>query len=499
MSESLTPGLSFQAILLISAIVGSIVFHSWRLWSRRQWFCFDPLNTFWAGIIVVFVLQPLKYGDTCNSWHIPGTMEKALLWAVVSVAAVSLGHNAKLGAEWGYRLPRMPSRLDPGKVYIAALVLIAVGILGYGILMATAGGIKEWLAVGRGATDFEKLKVGYVRWLPHALPAGVALLLFHVGFHRVSSTLRAMVLIAATLTLLWTMYLGSRGGTIGFAIAWLAATYLPLRRNPPVWLTALVCVGLFVVVSFQAQYRANFTNLSFNLHQVDMKAFLSDLLPGVAPKASAEVERTVSASSEFNCVMAAVELVPRTIPYNHGYALLELLTHPIPRAIWPEKHYPHYEAFTPIMFQGGLSSNWQTVGSTEMLSGPGFTFVGHWYAIGGPIALVIAGLFTGALLRMLRTVYDRNPSSEGDAILFSQCVFVGFCEAATTPLFFIFTLPAMWIPTIILLFWARKDLFPNGRPVGHSAVHETREPVFRRGRKPPRLSNRSQNIGEQIH
>ena len=63
----LTP--SIGADLLLLAIMAVMAGHAWSLHARRRWSLFDPLNTFWAGILICFVLQPITGYEVFVSWH----------------------------------------------------------------------------------------------------------------------------------------------------------------------------------------------------------------------------------------------------------------------------------------------------------------------------------------------------------------------------------------------------------------------------------------------
>jgi hypothetical protein len=155
--------------------------------------------------------------------------------------------------------------------------------------------------------------------------------------------------------------------------------------------------------------------------------------------------------------MATVKLVPNKIPFNYGYSELEFLTRIVPRSIWPEKRYPHYEAFTPIYQMEDLSRHWVPYATTPILEGPSFGYVGHWYAVGGAVALVFAGLFTGGLFRAIRTIFNRPEKREGDLVLYMLVIVaIGFGDAASTPLFWIFTLPLMLMPLLVLVYLTRR-------------------------------------------
>jgi hypothetical protein len=247
------------------------------------------------------------------------------------------------------------------------------------------------------------------------------------------------------------MYLGTRSQMIHLAATSLAAYYLPLRKNPKWYLLAAGVVVLLVLVNFQGQYRGQFTNLSFNLDRIDMDDALDRSLPlnlgGGGKKRAGDVSR----GAEFNCVMTIVELVPDQVDYNLGYGHLEVFTRPIPRAVWPTKIYPAMESVQGVLLKGGLAEKYVATSQRPLLMGPAFTFAGHWYYVGGPLALILAGFLTGVLLRLIRTIHDRVPDSEGDLLLFSQLFMIGFGEAATTPLNWLYSLPfTMGILFVIL-------------------------------------------------
>jgi hypothetical protein len=123
--------------------------------------------------------------------------------------------------------------------------------------------------------------------------------------------------------------------------------------------------------------------------------------------------------------MAVIDLVPDRVDYNYGFGHLELLTRPIPRAWWPDKVYPQSEAHTPLLREGALSTTVVPTSRKVLLMGPSFTFVGHWYSVGGALGLLFGGVLTGVMFRMFRSIYDRDSSNEGNLLLFSTFIGVG--------------------------------------------------------------------------
>jgi hypothetical protein len=440
------------AILCLLAMIGA---HAALLHAQGRWLLFDPLNMFWAGCLVVYVLQPVKYGDVFLGWYPSEIFDQTLLWIVCAAAAVIVGYESGLGRSAGRGLPHLPERLCPARTALAAVALLAAGLLGYSQLIASAGTLGAWLSVARGGTDWQAVS-GYVAVLADLLPIGVLVLLFHAELHRPALSRRCVSWVLGVLLLLWFIYLGSRSRTVATLLLLLMAWYLPRRRNPPLVLCAAAFLGLLLLVNFQTQYRENFTNLSLNLGNLDRGNVWQRIAPAWLGGDAAQQIELVDRGVDFSAVMAVVALVPERIDYNYGHALLEFATRPIPRALWAEKRYPYYEAVTPIMQSAGLSGNWVTYGAVPVLTGPALTFVGHWYAVGGPLALLIAGLTTGVFFRVLRTVLDRRPWSEGGIIFYSTLPMLGFLEAAATPMFWIFTYPFLWAALLVILRFAGR-------------------------------------------
>ena len=398
----------------------------------------DPLFAFWAGILVIYVGQPLSYRQIFVEWHSEELLETTLGWTLLGLLCVLWGYEWNLGVRLGLKLPQAPVQLSPVKLSIAGYGLVFLGVLGYLYLFASAGGVNEWLSVARGGTDYENTSA-YVAQLTDLLPLGVILLLFQMHFHRAPLPKQIALWFLAVLVWWWFLYLGSRSRLIGFTIGGMGAYYLPRRKSPPLVLAGVVFLALFILSNFQGSYRDKFTNLSLNLDQIDMHEARGTVFPFFLGGDQALQADAVSPGIEFNCVMSVVELVPDKVPYNYGYGYLELFTRWIPRALWPDKFYPQIEAVQGVLREAQLSG--ANVRDTDILMGPAFTFVGHWFYVGGPIGLILGGLLTGVLFRIIRTIYDRGNRNEGDILIYVSLIGIGFSEAASTPLAWLSTLP----------------------------------------------------------
>jgi hypothetical protein len=444
----LTPSPLVDAALLgILLLVGG---HTLFLIFRKRWLFCDPLNIFWAGGLMCYVAQPVAYYDTFVAWHDEAIIAETSIWVIAGFLFVIIGYSLPIGLRIAQRLPRLPASLDSRRLTVAAVILILLGILGYVYLISSAGGAQAWFAESRGATDVESIS-GYLAQLEGLLPIGVLILLFDAS---TSSTSRVRVTIVALVTgafLFFLIYLGTRSRVIYLVVTILAAYYLPRRRNPQPALLLVIGAILIVTSQFLGMYRQNFTNLSFNLDNIDFQEARASVLPAAFGGDKLSQSDRLGPGIEFNVVLSVIELVPNQVPYNFGYGHLELLTRPIPRNLWPDKRYPHMESVQGVLRTGNLSGATVKTSNQNLLAGPSFTFVGHWYYVAGPLGMLIGGIMTGVLLRTIRGIYDRDPGNIGDWMVFTSLLFIGLGEAAATPLLFFTSLPFQLIPLVIAL------------------------------------------------
>jgi hypothetical protein len=456
--------------VLVSCIAALIVAHTLSLIRRDRLLLLDPLFAFWAGVMVIYVGQPLSYRRLFIDWHGEDLYEMTLAWTILGLLCVVAGYEWNLGVRLGWKLPQAPAKLSPAKLTLAGATLVLVGVGGYLYLFAASGGVVEWLSVGRGGTDYDNVSAPLAQ-LADALPLGVILLLFQLHFHPSPWPKKILVWLLAALLWWWFFYLGSRSRLIGFTICVMGAYYLPARKSPPLALAGLVFFALFILGNFQSAYRDKFTGLSFHFNEIDPREARASVLPvflGGDPSLQSDA---VFSGIEFNCVMTVIELVPDKVPYNYGYGYLELFTRWIPHALWPDKIYPQMEAVQGVLREGNLSL--ANVRDSDLLMGPAFTFVGHWFYVGGPIGLILGGLLTGVLLRAIRTIYDRGSRSQGGILIYVSLIGIGFSEAVSTPLAWLSTLPFALGPLVLILFLCRATSGKSTTPIRLAALSST--------------------------
>ncbi|HTB34758.1 MAG TPA: hypothetical protein VK842_07835, partial [bacterium] len=406
------PWANFWLLATMLLIAG----HAFFLWRRKRFFLFDPLMTFWGGFLICNIMQPLSYSDIFVNWHSVDNFNLSCFYSFLGVVCVVWGYEMDLGQRIGYRIPHVTRKLDPDRFFVAAIILSALGISCYYFLFQSAGGMWEWLSYGRGGTDYDKVN-GYIREMEKLTPIGIYLLILHVTMHPVSRLRKILSWGFVALLWLWYLYLGTRSRIIGVGMLAAAAYYVPKYKNPNLLLVLPGFIVMIILTNFQAHYRGNFTNLSFNLDKIDMDEAKALCLPGFLGGDKELQRKQASQGIDFNVLMATVELVPDKVDYNYGWGFMEFVTRPIPKALWPNKIYPGLESWQGVLREGGLST--AQVADRDLVMGPAFNFAAFWYYIFGPLAVILGGLYTGLLFRCIRTYLDRDIFSEGNVVIYN--------------------------------------------------------------------------------
>ena len=444
-------GLIFTLSLLLMAIIS---LHATYLIKKRRFLLFDPLNMFWAGFLVVYVMQSLELSTEISEKYTRDVIMQTLLWCAVSAVCVIAGYESGLGKRVSTYVPRMPSEPVRSRFLVIAAGIFLAAVLGIATKVSGAGGLDAWASVGRGGQVYAGLSpiLNIIIQFELFLHYGAILLLFYAYMYPVPRFTKTLIWSAVIFTVLYFFYVGTRSRTIIMAAGILGATHLPRRKNPSLALVLPAVFAVLCVVPLLAAYRGHFTGLSFNLDKIDFNEAVEVATPNFLKSKDQVVqqESTPLSGQEINCTLAIFNLVPDKFDYNYGYPLLQIFTQPIPRGYWyGGKIYPMLESFTPIMAEANLSQAWNYTGRVPFLMGPAFGFVGYWWAAGGPIALILASFVTGILFRTLRNIYEREPGNKGDMMLMMMLAPLGFFEAASVPLFFLVNQPIQFIGIIL--------------------------------------------------
>ncbi len=443
----------------LAASLAVIVGHTLLLRAKGRLLLFDPLYTFWGGFVVCNILQPMDYVDDLVRWNGLATYETTLFYSFVGALCVAIGYEGSAGPRVAARLPRLPRRLDPKRFFLAGLVAVAAGAWDFHLQFLSAHGLREWLSWPRGGTDWTKVD-GLVGTLEQLVVLGAFLLLLHVNIHPVGAAKKFLAYGYAAALWVWYVYLGTRSRTVTVLMLCAAAYYVPRRRNPPFLAAGVVFLALYVLTNFEGVYRGNFYDLSFHLDRLDPARAEAICLPKFLGGDPWLQRHLVDKGIDFNVDATTVAVVPNQAPFSYGWNLAELVTRWIPHSIWPEKPYPALEAMQGVFRQ--LTTHQQ--GDTGLLDGPSITFLAFWYDILGPVAVVLGGLFTGAMFRTLRSILDRDPGCQGDLTFYCTCIGIGFSESASQPLMWLPLYVFVWIPILAIIYYCRVPEEPAPPP-----------------------------------
>lgn len=444
---------SLFADLFLLAMMGLLLIKIYRLKRINRFLVFDPLMFFWVGVFVIYIVEVAANYSSYVIWYGEDAVLGALLWIFIGIFFLHIGYRLRFGRRLAQSLPELPPRLSPNRLLIVSMMLTALGLIGWYMQIMTAGSFAAWAAVPRGGEDWEKLS-GYVTLMASFLAIGISILVLHVEMHRRRLLLKLLAWVLLLLLLLFFVYLGSRSRTIATVVVALMAWSLPRRKNPSIIVIAPLFMALYLLTSFQAEYRGYFKNFSFNLDQIDWSEVPVRALPSFLTGMKSESNGNMG--SEFGLTAAVVSLVPEKLDYNYGYEFLQIVTNGIPRSVWPEKPYPRGEAWSDIHLLAGTSSHWVDFIHKPYLAGPSPGYIASWLYIGGAVGLLVGGLLTGVFLRTLRGVYDRSQDNEGFLVLYLVLAPIGFGEATGHPFSWIYALPLLLLPLLLGLYLIKK-------------------------------------------
>lgn len=433
---------SFQVYVYCGIIISIILCHAISLHIRKSFNAFSLLNTFWAGFVIVTIKQAIEGYYSINLLLGDGAVEGVLVNSIVAECAIILGFELFRHSFVEKIIPSLPMKIHPNRLQILSILLICVGIYGYYLQFQSAGGFIRWIAVPRGGTDWENLG-GYVAELANILPLGILFLVFRAALFPTSKIQIAFTIFLTLGMLCIFVYIGSRSRLITWTMSMLYVYYSSKDKNPSIKVTLLLFVLLIPATQFLAINRNAFRDLRFYSNEVNWSETFSILIPTFSDRGATDFDQyaVFDRAPDMLCIATIVSMYPSQIDYNHGYPLLEFITHGIPRSLWKEKRYPHYEAFTEVQKRGRLSDNWVTYGKVDVLTGPAFTFVGHWYSMYGLVSLIIAGILSGILYKSIDLWRYNSPNSQGRKIAYLVFLVIGFMDAAATPLFWLFSVP----------------------------------------------------------
>ena len=429
-----------------------------RQWRRAgSWHFLNPINAFWLTFLYAGVVQPLLAQEDWIAFYGEAVYLQTLAMFLVLGVAVALGYSLQRARDWSRIIPDF-SVPSGAKIFVFGVVLIGLGLLGYVLVAQNSGGWAYWSAAPRERTNFELS--GYVYTLPRVATLGLMVLLCH-AFSRPGHSLYKIVVIGlGVANLLWQAYTGTREGTIVMLVILFGSIFAAQRRNPPLFSLPILLATVFFVFGFIPTFRGGFRDLSFNLNSTPSDVvgrsfgFFSDPDFGDGAPSTYKPDKGPDLWSDFGMAISVAYYVPQRVSYDYGYMLLESLTRPVPRALWPDKLYPESEAWDRFHQVSGISDSLNPAG---FRGGPSPTMVGKYFYIGGWLGLVVGGVFSGFCFRVLWEFLRRQQQVVTGVILLVASAGLGGMEMIHPLAWSVnFWLPTVFVPFLVLV-WLVRD------------------------------------------
>ena len=390
-----------ETLLFLAIFLVPVVSIGRQLRRGEPWHFLNPVNSFWLTYVYAGVAQPFLADGQWAPFYGPAVYLQTLGMFLVLGVAVAVGYELPQAKRWSGALPNF-SVPSSGKIAVAGVLLVCLGLVGYVLVAQASGGWQYWSSAPRENTNFDLS--GYVYTLPRVATLGLMILLCHAFWSKGAWLYKGAVIGLGVLNMLWQAYTGTREGTIVMLVILFGSIYAAQRRNPPLLSVPILLAAIFFIFGFIPTFRGNFRDLSFNIEETPTEVlarsfgFFSEPDYGDDAPSTYKKDKGPDLWSDFGMAISVAYYVPKRVPYDNGYMLLETITRPIPRGVWPDKIYPESEAWDKFHQVSGISDSINLAG---FRGGPSPTMVGKYFYIGGWIGLIIGGLFSGFCFRFL--------------------------------------------------------------------------------------------------
>lgn len=380
---------------------------------------FEPIFIFALAYGVMFVVRPAAmlvnddfvYSIAGQSVSVRETFQETLLLGALGAAGFVIGYHLPVARRWASRLRPPPASLDHARLAGTVAVFAGVGLLLFLTFLTLAGGLLnglELLLRGRSYTLTTVLKE-----TPKYLLFGPLLILPSVlVFYALARARRdARFLVAALLTGgLLVLLLGPQGNRtvlLPLVAGILVFTYVLRDRRPGA--ITLVAVGMCALVGSTVLLDARQAEgTSGEREGASLREIVAE------PQQVFDPITRGQDAGEAPAMAAALTAVPEEIGWKYGTGVFgDLLTRPIPRAVWSGKPLSPREEVI------------QTVWTRPYLYGvanPEFTVAFAFYLDWGPLGVLMGLLLYGVGARVLYEWFRANRHLFVAQLLFSASV-----------------------------------------------------------------------------
>lgn len=437
------PGLAGLALLLGVTLLAPVF-----LAAIRQ--SFDPAESIYFLLPMyayVYLVKPVARVAAGEPFLFGAqNLEWAVVLSILGLLAFYLGYYSRLGERIVAHVPAMQAEISRRNVRRCAWAYILIGAAGLWAYMEVSGGWQVFWSVPHGYGGKAELTTAYVHQLPELMVVGFFLIAYDALVdRRLSSAALVRVALASiggvgVYTVLW-----SRRTLVAWVLIAAFLMYFLARGRRP-GLTAVVSFGLMLFLAVTL-------TLAFRPH-LHLGADTSDLA-GVSITGAAATA-VGAPGDEFDSLLAVVTLYPERIGYDYFRIYAQIVVHPIPRLIWPDKPPLFVSSWDEFLFQSGI-----TPGASEGL-------LGDLYIQMGLLGVVIGMFASGVLWKSLFAYLRRAPSSGFMQVLYAVAI-------GNVPSFVMQSaIAAFWkwmpfmIPSVVLAFLLSKRR--AARPSGVQAA-----------------------------
>jgi O-antigen polysaccharide polymerase Wzy-like protein len=400
--------------LRIGLVVAIAVVVAWPLVARvlrRRFDPFEPIVLFAIAYGVMFVVRPafmiasdrLVYEGPRTSTDVSAGFSHMLALALVGAVAFVLGYELGLARRLANRR-RSLGDLDTHRTVVAASMIGALGVASFVVFLASSGPSALSLILRGRSSELTSQVEGrsFYLWFSFFLlvPSSVAFLA--LGLERRRKLPLGIACALAAIFLLRTVPLGARIAILPLLGGVFVLYYLRKSSRPSP--LALVGVALLALVasSFLSDLRGRGTR-----HESVGQTIVRSTRPArvFAPFRS-------SPDTEMAPVLAAaVQVIPKKLPYTYGRTILDdLVTRPIPRALWSDKPRPAREKLISFLWpverrSGGIN--------------PEFSVLLYFFWDFGVAGVMVGMLLFGFATRFLFEYFCKHRYSLSVQVLYS--------------------------------------------------------------------------------
>jgi hypothetical protein len=354
-TTALNIGLVTAIALVLSAPVAA------RIVGRR-FDPFEPIVLFALAYGVMFVARPLSmiaddhlaYDGPGGSTDVSATFAKMLGLALLGAIAFVAGYEASLGARLAHRW-RGLGDLTGQRVVVAALVTGAAGVVSFLVFLIFFSGLSTPSLMFRGRTAEPSQEVAgttFYLWYSSFLMIPATLVLLAIGLERRRKALLIAALALGALFLLGTVPLGARIAILPLLGGGFVFCYVRRATRPSS--VALVAVALIALVgsAFLSDLRGRGTR---------GESIAQTIVRSTQPERIVAPFRSGPDSEMAPVLAAALTEIPKSFDYTYGRTIFgDLVSRPIPRAVWSEKPVPPREKLVASLWpverrQGGIN------------------------------------------------------------------------------------------------------------------------------------------------